>query len=191
MSDLTQAVEISGGIFALMMATQYGTRHFGWHKIALPVLAVSGFGYSYLKDAPTDHSSVMLYLVGAAIGLVFGVLAYASTAMWADRTTGSIMTRCGAAFVAVWLVAMVARIGFVWAVSDIPAFQTWVGEHMMSMHLTTEAIAPFFVIWALTMVAGRLAGLVARSRALRTQFDATRSATVSPVTAPVMTRTAG
>lgn len=188
MSDLTQAVEISGGIFALMMATQYGTRHFGWHKIALPILAVSGFGYSYLKDAPTDHNSVALYLVGAAIGLVFGVLAYASTAMWADRTAGEIMTRCGGAFVAVWLVAMVARIGFVWAVSDIPTFQTWVGEHMMSMHLSTEAIAPFFVIWALTMVAVRVVGLVARSRALRTQFDASR---IAPVTSPMMSRTAG
>ncbi len=186
MSDLTQAVEISGGIFALMMATQYGTRHFGWHKIALPILAVSGFGYSYLKDAPTDHNSVLLYLVGAVIGIVFGALAYASTAMWSDRTTGQIMTRCGGAFVAVWLVAMVARIGFVWAVSDIPTFQNWVGEHMMSMHLTAEAIAPFFVIWALTMVAVRVVGLVSRSRALRTQLAATQGAAVSPVTSPVM-----
>ncbi|MGU3291326.1 hypothetical protein [Williamsia sp. M5A3_1d] len=172
MSDLSQAVEISGGIFALMMATQYGTRHLGLHKIAIPVLAVAGFGYAYLKDAPTDHNSIALYAVGGAIGALFALLAYASTAMWADRSTGNVMTRCGIAFVGVWLVAMAARIGFVWAVSDVPSFRTWVGDHMMSMHLTPDAIAPFFVIWALAMVVGRVVALSIRAARLRTDLRA-------------------
>ncbi|MCX6470146.1 MAG: hypothetical protein NTW76_12640 [Corynebacteriales bacterium] len=159
MSDLSQAVEISGGIFALMMATQYGTRHFGLHKIAMPVLAVAGFGYAYLKDAPTDHNSIVLYLVGAGIGAVFGLLAYFATAMWADRSTGKIMTRCTTAFVSVWLVAMAARIGFVWAVSDNASFR-----------LTSDAIAPFFVIWALVMVVGRVIALSSRAARLRSEF---------------------
>ncbi|GAA2060611.1 hypothetical protein [Williamsia deligens] len=172
MSDLSQAVEISGGIFTMMMATQYGTRHFGLHKIAMPVLAVAGFGYAYLKDAPTDHNSIVLYLVAAAIGAVFALVAHASTAMWADRATGKVMTRCGIAFLGVWLVAMVARIGFVWAVSDVASFRTWVGEHMMSLHLSADAIAPFFVIWALVMVVGRVVALSARAARLRTEFRA-------------------
>lgn len=170
MSDLSQAVEISGGIFALMMATQYGTRHFGLHKIAMPVLAVAGFGYAYLKDAPTDHNSIVLYLVSAGIGAVFGLLAYFATAMWADRSSGTIMTRCTTTFVSVWLVAMAARIGFVWAVSDNASFRTWVGEHMMSLHLTSDAIAPFFVIWALVMVVGRVIALSTRAARLRSEF---------------------
>ncbi|MGJ0118563.1 hypothetical protein ACQ7HM_05080 [Williamsia sp. MIQD14] len=176
MSDLSQAVEISGGIFALMMATQYGTSHFGLHKIAMPVLAVGGFGYAYLKDAPTDHNSIVLYLIGAAIGALFALPAYASTAMWADRSTGKVMTRCGIAFLGVWLVAMAARIGFVWAVSDVASFRTWVGEHMMTLHLTGDAIAPFFVIWALVMVVGRVVALSARAARLRSEFRTSTTA---------------
>lgn len=170
MSDLVKAVEISGIIFVVVMITQYGTRHFNFHRIALPFLSVAGFGYAYLNEAPISSSSIVFYLAGAAIGSVFAVLAYATTAMWRDGDTGKLMTRSGPAFVAVWLTAMAARIGFVWATSNVPAFRQSVGEHMTAMHLTTDMIAPFFVIWALTMVIGRIIGLLVHSRTVRTEI---------------------
>ncbi|MBT0567683.1 hypothetical protein [Williamsia sp. CHRR-6] len=166
MSDLSSAVQISGGIFAVMMATQYGTRSYGRRNIVLPIALAGVFGMAYLKTAPTDHNSMMVYGVALGLGLVFALIAAATTRMFTDRETGSIMTRCGLGFVAVWAVAVAARIGFVWATTDITAFRQWFGEHLMSLQLSPAVIAPFFVIWALSMVLGRAAILAGRAAAL-------------------------
>lgn len=80
------------------------------------------------------------------------------------------MTRCGVAFLGVWALAMVMRVAFVWAVTDVDPFRTWVGQQMASLNLTPAVIAPFFVIWALVMVGGRVAALIVlspRARALQ------------------------
>lgn len=163
MSDLTQAVVMSGGFFALMLVTQFGTRTLSTHRILASVGIVVGVGFSYLDAAPTDAHSLAAYAVAVGVGLVFAGLATATTRSWIDAATGKRMTRCGTAFLAVWATAMLLRVVFVWAVSDDASFRTWVGEQMASLHLTPAVIAPFFVLWALTMVAGRVTALVVRT----------------------------
>ncbi len=101
--------------------------------------------------------------MAVGVGLVFAGFATASTRSWIDASTGKRMTRCGTAFLAVWASAMLMRVAFVWAVSGNAAFRTWVGEQMAHLHLTPEVIAPFFVLWALVMVGGRVAALVLRT----------------------------
>ncbi len=163
MSDLTQSIVMSGGFFVLMLITQFGTRTLSTHRILSSVAVVVGVGFSYLRDAPTDAHALAAYAVAIGVGLVFAGLATASTTSWIDPSTRKRMTRCGIAFLAVWAVAMLSRVAFVWAVSDDPSFRTWVGEQMASLHLTPAVIAPFFVLWALVMVGGRVVALVLRT----------------------------
>ena len=61
MSDLTQAVLISGGIFALVMARGYGRRAFGLQAVLLPVVMIGGFGYAYLRHAPLHTPDLAAY----------------------------------------------------------------------------------------------------------------------------------
>ena len=163
MSDLTEAILMSGGFFVLMLVTQFGTRPLSTHRILTSVAVVIGVGFSYLEKAPTDAHSLAAYAVAIGVGLVFAGLATASTRSWIDESTGKRMTRCGIAFLAVWATAMLMRVAFVWAVSDNASFRTWVGEQMATLHLTPAVIAPFFVLWALVMVGGRVAALVLRT----------------------------
>ena len=163
MSDFSQAALIGGGIAAVVFASQLGRRDLSWHKVVYPLLSVAGFGYGYLSDAPTGRPELWLYAAAIGLGLVFGAVATATTGMERDRTTGRIMTTCGAGFVATWLVALGARLAFIWAVEHDMGFREQVGTFMMSHYIHESAIAPFFVIWALTMLLARLAAILVRA----------------------------
>jgi hypothetical protein len=85
-------------------------------------------------------------------------------------------------------VALVARLAFIWAVDNVGAVREQVGTFMLSHQIETSAIAPFFVICALTMVVGRIVAIQIRARKLaavpagRTTDGHHRSPHVSSVT---------
>ncbi|MGV9711300.1 hypothetical protein ACWDTI_11620 [Gordonia sp. NPDC003424] len=167
MSELTQAFLISGGIFVLVMARGYGRRTLDRRAVLLPVALVAVFGVIYLKDAPVaDMRDWVVYGSAVAVGLVFGGIATACTAIERDDRTGRIVTVTGPAFVAVWLIAVLTRLSFVWAVTDNPTARNHFGEFMIGHHLDFGTIAPFFLLWALTMVVSRIVLLEARGRTL-------------------------
>lgn len=164
MSDLMQAALIGGGIAATVFASQLGRRDITWHKVAFPLLSVAGFGWFYLKGAPSGSSELALYAAGLGLGLLFAAVATLTTGMHRDLTTGKVMTVCGVGFVATWLVALGARLAFIALAEHDATFRAHLGEFMMSHQLHQSAIAPFFVIWALTMVVARIAAVLVRAR---------------------------
>lgn len=176
MSDLAQAALIGGGIFLVMMASQLGRRDLSWHKVVFPLVSIAVFGYSYLKDAPTATGEWELYGVALALGLCFAAVATVFTGMERDASSGRIMTICGTGFVITWAVALVARLVFIWSVNNVGAVREQVGSFLMSHQIETAAIAPFFVIWALTMVVGRIVAIQIRARTLAAVPAATASA---------------
>ncbi len=163
MSEFTQALVISGSIFAVMMVSQLGRREYSWHKVALPLLSVSAFGWAYLRHLPTAGNAIWLYLVGIVIGGVFAALTTMSTTIERDPSTTKLFTRTGASFVIAWLVAVLLRIGFVWGVDNVSSFRQHVGIFMMDHHLVQDSIAPFFVLMALSTVVGRVVALKIRA----------------------------
>ncbi|SDO72019.1 Protein of unknown function [Nakamurella panacisegetis] len=167
MSDFTQALIISGGIFAVMMASQFGRRGYSRHKVLLPLISVAAFGYSYLDDAPFGGNAGWLYLAGIAIGGGFAVLATLTTRVTRE-SDGKVYTTTGVGFVLTWLVAMALRIGFVWSLSNIAGFRLQVGIFMMDHHLVPATIAPFFVLMALATVVGRVIAVQVRVRRIAT-----------------------
>lgn len=167
MSDLTQAALISGGIFAAVMATQYGRREFTARALLRPVIMVGVFGWIYLRGMPLgSHGDLAAYAVALVLGLVFGAAATLATRVERDRR-GILHTVTGPAFATVWALAVVLRLGFIWAVENVDVVHDHVGTFMFAHQISLDAIAPFFVIWALTMVASRVAVIAGQAAALR------------------------
>lgn len=156
MTDMQQALTIGGTIFGVMMLTQFGRRHYNLHKIVTPFVTVALVGWFYLKAMPTAGADWAVYGVGAAVGLVFGVVAAAATGVDRDAL-GKAWTRCGWGFVTAWLAVMALRIAFVALADHDETFHRHLGEFMVSHHIVEGAIAPFFVIMALAMVLVRAA----------------------------------
>lgn len=166
MTDMEQALTISGGIFGVMMLTQYGRRKYDLHKVLMPIGTVSAVGYFYLKGMPSEHVDLVVYLVGAAIGVACGVVATLVTGVERDPVSGRVHTRCGAGFVAIWSAVVALRVAFIYLVEHNDWFRRHLGTFMTEHHIVSDAIAPFFVIMALAMVLARVFLLLARVRAL-------------------------
>lgn len=165
MNTFAQALLISGGIFAAVVAMSYGRRAFTRRLVLRSLAIVAIVSTIYLQNMPTQTSGeVRLYAAGTGLGILFGVAASLLTKVSVERGTTYVTTGIG--FVAVWLSAVALRLGFVWEVERPGAFRDHVGQFMMTHGIQAEALAPFFVIWALTMVVARLAVVAARARSL-------------------------
>ena len=164
MSDLAQAALISGSIFAVVMLTQFGRRANRPLSAWRPIIMVVLVGYGYLAGAPTDATSVKVYLAAVGVGLTFAAGAVVFTRVEVDRLTGRAYTVCGLGFVTVWLVAVAARLTFIWLVENNLWARNEFGTFMITHHVDLTVIAPFFVIWALTMVLARVAVVQLRIR---------------------------
>lgn len=187
MSELAQAALISGGIFFVVTARGYGRRTFDRRTLVLPLVMVAIFGWTYLKNAPIDSvNDWAVYGVAVAIGILFGGMATLVTRIETDERTGTTMTVTGPAFVAVWLLAVLIRLAFVWAVTDNPSARMHFGEFMIRHHLEMATIAPFFLLWALTMVLSRMVALKVRERVMIAQRRESNTVCADRPTNPVM-----
>ncbi|MFJ2958071.1 hypothetical protein [Streptomyces sp. NPDC087270] len=166
MTDMEQALAISGGIFGLMLLTQYGRRKYDRHKVLMPLVSVSVIGYFYLRGAPTHTVDLVVYLVGAAVGVVCGGIATLTTGVERDRGSGRVYTRCGAGFVAIWSVVVALRVAFIYLSEHDAWFRGHLVTFMTDHRIVEDAIAPFFVLMALAMVLSRVLLVLARVRAL-------------------------
>lgn len=166
MTDMEQALTISGVIFGVVMLTQYGRRKYSLHKLVQPVLTVALVGFFYLRDMPDTGADWAVYGVGAAIGLVFGVITNAVTGV--ERgAAGKVFTRCGLGFLTAWVALVAVRVAFIALADHNDGFRRHLGQFMFEHGIVQDAIAPFFVIMALVTVVSRMALVAARARNAR------------------------
>jgi hypothetical protein len=163
---MKQAMLASALILMYVLITQYGRRKFSWHTWLPPLLGIPAIGVIYLRTAPMTQADLVLDALGIGAGTVFGLLAARSTRLERDARTLRIYTRCGIAFVVTWIVALGSRVAFVWGLEDDAAFRKTVGTFMQNHHIGRDAIAPAFVLIALTMFSIRLAALAVKIRQL-------------------------
>jgi len=119
-----------------------------------------------------DPPDLVLYAAAIGIGAAFGVLATRTTRLERDPHTQRLYTHCGIAFALTWLVALGSRVAFVWALQDSTAVRQNVGDFMRDHQIVRDAIAPTFVLIALSMFMLRLA--VFDVQALRLTVKASR-----------------
>ena len=166
MSELATSLLISGGIFVVMMLTQYGRRNYEVRRLAIPLVSVAAFGFSYLKDMPAGNN-IWLYAIALAVGIGFGVLTTITTKVARNAQTGKIQTITALPFAIAWFVAVALRVGFVIAVNSSNSFMYQVGKFFYLHNLSTDAIAPFFVIMALSTVLYRVGAVYLKVRSVQ------------------------
>jgi hypothetical protein len=155
-----------------VMATQLGTRRFTLRRLVIP-LAVAGYAsFQYLHTIPTQGGDLDFIALATAAGAACGLLA--SWTMRVDRDgAGSIITRAGLAYAAIWTLVLGGRLAFGYL-----AQHQWAGmvRQFSIDHAITGAAAwtDALVLMALAMVVTRT--LVIALRALVQQGQGTRPA---------------
>lgn len=156
------ALITSGSIFAYVMLMQLGRRRFRWHSwlpaaAAIPIVIVV-----FVRKSPTQAADLAVYGMAAIVGICLGMLAAGTTRVERDQRN-RLITRCGAAFALVWFIALGARVGFVWALSDVPGagrlFTTFLATH----RLTLAVIAPAWILISVAMYLVRIASVPLRA----------------------------
>jgi len=156
-----QAILTSSAILAYVLLTQYGRRRFSWRTWLPAVIGIPIATAVYLSRAPARRYDLYLYLVTAAAGCGLGALATATTGVERDPRAGRLYTRCGPAFAATWTIAMGTRVAFIWALQDVPRFAHTAGPFLRDHQIGRSAIAPAFVLMAVTMYGLRFAIIAA------------------------------
>jgi hypothetical protein len=147
-------------LFAVILATQLGTRHPSIDRLLIPVLIVGGIGFKYLKNLPAGTTPHLLELAGLAAGILFGLAAIPLFRVAKDPENGRLVTRAAAAYPALWLTALAMRLVFAygsshWFHSDIASFS-------ITNHVPQNTYAAAFVLMVLTMIVIRTAAVLVR-----------------------------
>lgn len=147
-------------LVAWVLLRNLGTRPVGRGTYLVPLLVVAVAGAIFLRDLPTGGNDLTLEMVGAATGLVLGVLATGLTGMTRDGDRP--LVRAGAAFAALWIVVIGGRVAFAeWATHGGARA---VGEFSVRHSITgADAWTAAFVLMALAMVLARVASTAARA----------------------------
>jgi hypothetical protein len=148
-----------------------GTRPVTRATYLVPLAVVVVAAGIYLRDVPGDGNDHLLELAGIAAGVVFGLAATAGTRLLRDPA-GRLVARAGAAFAAVWVIAIGGRIAF----AEL-ATHSWgpaVGRFSIAHQITgADAWRAAFVLMALSMVLTRVAATaLGAARSNRTHMAA-------------------
>lgn len=142
-----------------------GTKPVNGRVLALPLVLVAVACAFYLRSIPTAGNDLALEVIGAVTGLVLGLAATAVTRVRA-RADGQVVVSAGAAFAAIWIVAIGGRIAF--AELATHAWGPAVGRSSIEHAITgADAWRTCFVLMAVCMVAGRVLSTAVAARRAR------------------------
>ena len=154
-----------------------GTRPVTRGTYLAPLAVVAVAAGVYLRDVPGAGNDRLLELAGIGAGVVFGLAAAACTRLRRD-SSGRLLARAGAAFAAVWVIAIGGRIAF----AEL-ATHSWgpaVARFSIAHQITgPEAWRAAFVLMALVMVLTRVAATAVQAASR----NRTRPASGAPVPA--------
>jgi|GEM_PF-6940686 len=164
---MADALIMGGILLALVLLTQVGRHRHNLVLGILPFVSCVIIAALYLSGG-IDLSAPNLTagLAGTGVGVAFGVALVATMRVRRDRTSGRVETRAGVPYLAVWLVVLLGRVAFVWALEHDHTFAAHVGQFLARHQLTEDGVGLFFVLMALTMVVVRAAAVLWQSRRL-------------------------
>jgi hypothetical protein len=143
-----------------------GTRPVTRSTYLVPLAVVAVAAGIYLRNIPGGGNDRLLELAGIGAGVVFGLAAASCTRLLRDGS-GRLLARAGAAFAAVWVIAIGGRIAF----AEL-ATHSWgpaVARFSLAHQITgADAWRAAFVLMALVMVLTRVAATVFVARSHRT-----------------------
>jgi hypothetical protein len=163
----TSEIAIFLGLAVAILATQLGRRRLTIRRLLIP-LAVAGFvGFQYLHGIPTQGGDLDFIVLATAAGAACGLLV-ACLVRVERGGAGSIITRAGLGYAAVWVAVLGGRLAFGYL-----AQHQWMGavRQFSIDHAITGSAAwtAAFVLMALAMVGARTLVIAVRALALSRQ----------------------
>ena len=147
-------------VLTAVLEADLGRRKITWFRLARPVVLAGVIIAFYLKGVADSGSGLVLQLGLAALGIVLGLAAGAIFRVF--RENGFSWSQAGAAYAALWMVVIGARIGFAYATSHSHHLQVWLETH----HITSAALTDALIFMAAGMLLARTGTLIVRARRL-------------------------
>ncbi|MEV6907546.1 DUF1453 domain-containing protein [Amycolatopsis sp. NPDC051071] len=168
MSDgMRDALILSGILIVIVLATQAGRHRLGVIKLLAPLGMVGYVAYLVIGDLTFTTPNLVTAAIGTTIGLAIGVGLMLTMSVERDPANKKLYTRAGLPYVAIWLIVLVLRLTFIWAVENVTSFAKEVGEFLQDNSIDVEAVTAFFVLMAMTMVLVRTLAVAIRGARLR------------------------
>lgn len=153
-------------IFALLTWSTFGRKAFNPIRLILPILVISYFGATYLKDIPSGGNNGWLLAASAAFGALIGVLLLTMSHIEHDAKSRKTYVTNGIASVGVLSIMFILRIGLVqWVTSHGETAYRYSQLHHFDLYI----IGPAFIFMAASMLIVRIVGLVVRVKRTRSE----------------------
>ncbi|MFD9896303.1 DUF1453 domain-containing protein [Amycolatopsis sp. NPDC059027] len=165
---MTDALIFAAILLVVVFSTQIGRRRHTVFLAVAPfissaVIGVLALGTGQHHYEPADAAFAA---IGVLLGLLVGLALNGTMVVWRDPDSAKLYTRAGLAYLAIWLVVLVGRIVFIYALENSPSFAAQFGRLLVSTHTSPDGVAAFFLLMALAMVISREVGVLLRSRRL-------------------------
>jgi hypothetical protein len=190
-------------VFVVLMESDLGRRKIGWFRVLRPLLTTVLIVPLFLDSIPTNGHNVDLQVVGAAVGLLLGLVAHLFVSVYFDPTKttkrglagqgtggrgtggrgtggqgtgGRPYSRAGFGYAAFWAVIFGARLLFIYG--TIHWFPASLGQFLASHQLSGAGLTNALIFMAITMALARSALLGVRARAATRRAADTAAAPV-------------
>lgn len=164
MSDgMRDALIFSGLLLTIVLLTQFGRHKFGPIKLLLPLGLVGYVGWDMLNSMHFTKPNLSSAGVGIAIGVLVGFGLLATMRVERDPNNGKAYTKAGFPYLLLWLVVLIGRIAFFWAIENVHSFGEKFGEFIVKNNIDNDGVAAFFVLMAMAMILIRTIGVTMRT----------------------------
>ncbi|MFJ6619298.1 hypothetical protein ACIQOW_17160 [Kitasatospora sp. NPDC091335] len=159
---MRDALFLSGILITIVLFTQVGRHRFGLIKLLMPLGLVAWFAYDMLHNMKATTPNMTSAGVGIAIGVAIGIGLLYTMRIEHDPASGKTYTRAGIAYLAIWLVVLAGRLGFIWTLENNESFRADFGKWTVEQQIDPDGVAAFFVLMAMAMVLSRTLGVAIR-----------------------------
>jgi hypothetical protein len=149
-------------VLASVLGTDLGRRKVGTARLLRPAIVAAVIVPMYVKHPATSGSGLLLEVAAAALGLLLGLGAAALLKLHRDPADGTVYTKAGAAYAALWTAVIGARLLFVYGSNHW--FTQQLGRWMYQHQITVDALTDALVVMAIAMLLGRTGTLAAKRR---------------------------
>ncbi|HZR53342.1 MAG TPA: hypothetical protein VFB06_27995 [Streptosporangiaceae bacterium] len=166
-------------ILAMVLVSDLGTRKVSALRLARPFIAAGVVVPMYFQGVTTSGNGLLVEVAGAAAGLALGVLAAGFLRVSRDPATGTVISRAGAPYAAIWVGVVAARIFFDYGSKHL--FTASLVQWGMANHVTVAALTDALIFFSVAMLLARTGSLAIRARGVQSRTR--RAAAVGYTTA--------
>ncbi|WP_380173596.1 hypothetical protein ACFEMC_03325 [Kineococcus sp. DHX-1] len=167
--NLTTALVINVTMIVTTLLSDRGVRRVAWGRVLRPLLIGSPIALYFASHVVTHGVGLAAEVLGAVAGLALGAAAVALARVGRDEATGQVVTRVGAGYLTFWIGACVLRFFVSYGAQHWFGQQwgTWLYLHGVAVQDIAAVIGNAIVFSVLGMLVARSAGIVLRSRSVR------------------------